>query len=210
MIKELENNFGQLFDKELISEINQVGTFKNIPKGFMLMDIGEPISHIPLLISGAIKILRDDESGRELLLYYIEKGETCSVTLNCCLGNKKSEIRAISETDTKLIMIPIIKMNEWLVKYQSWRNYVLNSYQNRLNELLTTINKIAFDALDERLLKYLFEKSRITNSKIIEITHQEIAFELNSSRVVISRLLKKLEQLNKIKIHRNLIEIKDL
>ena len=210
MIKELEDHFGKLFEKDLISEINQVGTFKNIPKGFMLMDIGEPINHIPLLISGAIKILRDDESGRELLLYYIEKGDTCSVTLNCCLGNKKSEIRAISETDTKLIMVPITKMNEWLAKYQSWRNFVLDSYQNRLNELLSTVNKIAFDALDERLLKYLIEKSRITNSKIIEITHQEIAFELNSSRVVISRLLKKLEQLNKIKIHRNLIEIKDL
>ena len=207
MKQELQDNYGSLFEQELLDEIVRVGTFKEVSEGFKLIDIGEYIKSMPLLISGAIKILREDKEGDELLLYYLEKGETCSMTLSCCMSQSVSEIRAIAETDTKLIMVPVQKMEEWTAKYKSWRNFVFESYHNRLNELLITIDSIAFQNMDERLLGYLKEKSRINENKIIHNTHQEIAYDLHSSRVVISRLLKKLEEMGKIELHRNFIKI---
>lgn len=210
MKEELQDNYGSLFEQELLDEIVRVGTFKEVPEGFKLIEIGDYIKSMPLLISGAIKILREDKEGDELLLYYLEKGETCSMTLSCCMSQSVSEIRAIAETDTKLIMVPVQKMEEWTAKYKSWRNFVFESYHNRLNELLNTIDSIAFQNMDERLLGYLKEKSRINENKIIHNTHQEIAYDLHSSRVVISRLLKKLEEMGKIELHRNFIKIIEL
>jgi len=125
------------------------------------------------------------------------------MTLTCCLGQAKSEIRAIAETEAKLIMIPVQKMEEWSAKYKSWRNFVFESYHSRLNEMLDTIDSIAFLKMDERLLKYLNEKARVSKDNTIHNTHQEIACELHTSRVVVSRLLKKLENLGKIELHRN-------
>lgn len=210
MIQELTESYGAIFEKDLINEIVQVGTFKEVPEGHKLIEIGDYIKGMPLLISGAIKILREDNDGDELLLYYLEKGDTCSMTMACCMGDSKSEIRAITETDSKLIMVPMQKMEEWTVKYKSWRNFVFNSYHERLNELLNTLDSIAFDKMDARLVSYLKEKARINKGDIINNTHQEIAYELHSSRVVISRLLKKLEQMGSIELHRNYIKILDL
>jgi len=207
MIEELKKSYNHLFEDALINEIVQVGTFKEVPAGFKMMEIGSYVKAIPLLVSGVIKILREDTNGDELLLYYLEKGDTCSMTMTCCVGQTKSEIRAVVETDAKLIMIPVQKMEQWTANFTSWRNFVFESYHNRLNEMLHTIDSIAFDNMDQRLLNYLKEKARITQNKIIENTHQEIAYDLHSSRVVISRLLKKLENIGKIKLHRNYIQI---
>ncbi|MEZ4857280.1 MAG: Crp/Fnr family transcriptional regulator [Flavobacteriaceae bacterium] len=203
MIQELKNSYGHLFETELLEEINQVGTFKDVPQDFTLIEIGEYIKSMPLLISGAIKVLREDHDGDELLLYFLERGDTCAMTLSCCLGQTKSKIRAVAELDTKLVMIPIRKMEEWTGKYRSWRNFVFESYHNRIMEMLETIDNIAFMKMDERLLKYLLDKVKITQDSIIHTTHQEIAYELHTSRVVISRLLKNLEKLGKIKLNRN-------
>tara|TARA_R110000796_G_scaffold88850_2_gene191783 strand:- start:48775 stop:49407 length:633 start_codon:yes stop_codon:yes gene_type:complete len=210
MLKEIQDNYGSIFEKELIDEIVQVGTIKEVPEGYKLIEIGEYIKGMPLLLSGAIKILSEDKEGDELLLYYLEKGDTCSMTLSCCLAQSKSEIRAIAENDAKLIMIPIQKMEEWTATYKSWRTFVFESYHNRLKELLATIDTIAFQNMDERLVGYLKEKIRINNENTIRNTHQEIAYDLHSSRVVISRLLKKLEDLGKIELHRNYIKIINL
>lgn len=210
MIQELKNNYGHLFEDALLNEINQVGTFKEVPAGFKMMEIGDYVKAMPLLVSGAIKILREDTDGDELLLYFLEKGDTCALTLTCCVAQTKSKIRAIAETDSKLIMIPIQQMEEWSEKYKSWRHFVFESYNNRLNEMLETIDSIAFLKMDERLLKYLAEKVRISKNNTIHKTHQEIAYELHTSRVVISRLLKKLETLGKIELNRNAILIKDI
>ncbi len=210
MIEELKANYGHRFEDALIDEIIQVGTFKEVSEGFKMIEIGEYINVMPLLVSGVIKILREDNDGDELLLYFLEQGKTCAMTMGCCIGQTKSEIRAIAETDTKLIMIPVQKMEEWSGKYKSWRHFVFESYHNRLNEMLDTIDNIAFLKMDERLLKYLQEKSRISNDNKINSTHQDIAYELHTSRVVISRLLKKLENLGKIQLHRNYIIIKNI
>lgn len=210
MIKALTERYGTLFEDALLEEIDQVGLYKEIPEGSTLMEIGEYIKSMPLLVSGVIKILREDGHGDELLLYFLENGDTCAMTLTCCLGHTKSEIRAIAETDAALIMVPVQKMEEWLSKYKSWRNFVLQSYHNRLNELLETVDSIAFLKMDERLLKYLNKKAKVNKDHNIYSTHQEIAYELHTSRVVISRLLKKLENMDKITLNRNHITILDL
>jgi CRP/FNR family transcriptional regulator, anaerobic regulatory protein len=207
MIQELKENYGHQFEDALLEEISRVGTFKEIPEGFKLMEIGQYVKSMPLLVKGAIKIMRDDDDGDELLLYFLEQGETCAMTLSCCLGETKSEIRAIAELDTKLIMIPIGKMEEWTTKYKSWRNFVFESYHSRLMELLETIDNIAFRKMDERLLKYLHDKINIAKTDEIHSTHREIAYELHTSRVVVSRLLKTLENQGKIELNRNNIKV---
>jgi len=144
MIQELKSKYGYLFEEALLDEIIQVGVYKEVPAGSKIMEIGQYIKSMPLLIEGAIKIMRDDDDGDELLLYFLESGDTCAMTLTCCLGNAKSEIRAIAELETKLIMVPINKMEEWTRKYKSWRDFVFQSYHNRLMEMLETIDSIAF------------------------------------------------------------------
>jgi CRP/FNR family transcriptional regulator len=210
MIKELNTTYGGIFESALLQEINQVGTFREIEAGSEIIRSGEYIKSIPLLLTGAIKVLREYDNGEELLLYYVEEGNTCSMSMSCCVEQRKSHIRAVAELDTLLIMIPVQKMEEWLGRYQSWRTFVFSNYQNRIEEVLESLEKVAFERLDERLEDYLKEKSRINNENSVYQTHKEIAEELHSSRVVISRLLKKLEQVGSIKLHRNHIEIIDL
>jgi CRP/FNR family transcriptional regulator len=207
MIAELRDGYGTIFEESLLLEISEVGIYKEVLEGHKFIEIGDYVRSMPLIISGAIKILREDGDGDELLLYFLERGDTCAMTMTCCMGQKKSEIRAIAELDTKLIMIPVQKMEEWTGKYRSWRNFVFQSYHHRFNELLETIDSIAFLRMDERLLKYLRDKVKVTNDKVVHSTHQEIAYELHTSRVVISRLLKQLEKLGKIELHRNKIEV---
>jgi len=210
MEEELLGTFSNYFEQPLIDEILNEGKLVELPAGETIMDIGQYIRSIPLLLSGAIKVLREDEEGDELLLYYLEQGETCSVTMACCMGQTKSEIRAITETDTKMVMVPVRKMEEWMGKYKGWRNYVFESYQNRLNELLLTVDSIAFKNLDQRLMDYLKKKVEVTKDNRINSTHQEIAYDLHTSRVVVSRLLKKLEKMKKLELHRNHILVIDL
>ncbi|MFY8069243.1 MAG: Crp/Fnr family transcriptional regulator [Flavobacterium sp.] len=207
MIDVIKETYGYLFEEKLIEEIAQVATLKNFDEGDVLIDFGDYIKKMPLLIHGAIKILREDFDEGELLLYFIEKGDTCAMTMACCLGDTKSEIRAVAETNGQLVMIPVSKMEEWLGKYKSWRNYVFNSYNNRLKEMLTAIDNLAFMNMDERLLNYLSEKSIVNKTKEIKSTHQEIAFDLHTSRVVVSRLLKALENEGRIRLHRASIEL---
>lgn len=196
-----------LFEENLLNAIQKVSTLKRVAKGEIMIDFGESIKFIPLLLEGAIKVVREDESGEELLLYFVEFGNTCAMTLNCCLENSSSEIRAICESDTTMIMIPVEHMDEWLSKYKSWRNFIFENYQNRLNEMLKAIDALTFLKLDERLEKYLKDKSKVSKEAILKVTHLEIAMDLNSSRVVISRLLKKMENKGKVSLGRNTIEL---
>ena len=203
----LKQTYGFIFEEQLIEEIAEVSLLRDFKEGDVLIDFGDSIRKMPLLIKGAIKILREDFDEGELLLYFIEKGDTCAMTMACCLGETKSEIRAVAETNGTVVMIPIAKMEEWLGKYKSWRNFVFNSYNSRLKEMLSAIDNLAFMNMDERLLNYLYDKAKINNSNHILNTHQEIAYDLHTSRVVISRLLKALENKGKISLHRAFIEI---
>ncbi len=134
--------------------------------------------------------MREDYDSGELLLYYLERGDTCAMSMTCCLGEKQSEIRAIGEVPGVILMIPVQKMSEWIGKYKSWMAFVFESYNNRFNELLNAIDTIAFMDMNDRLLNYFLEKSKIEKSKIVLKTHQDIAKELNTSRVVVSKLAK--------------------
>jgi CRP/FNR family transcriptional regulator len=207
MIDILKENYGFIFEEKLLEEIAQASTLRTFEEGDILIDFGDYIKFMPLLISGAIKILREDFDEGELLLYFLEKGDTCAMTMACCLGETKSEIRAVAETKGEVVMIPVAKMEEWLGKYKSWRNYVFNSYNNRLKEMLMAIDNLAFMNMDERLYNYLLDKAQINKTDFIQNTHQEIAYDLHTSRVVISRLLKALENEGKIKLHRASIEL---
>ncbi len=203
----LENAYGYLFEDELIEEIIKVAQYRKFKSDDYLIEIGDAILFMPLLLRGAIKILREDEKGDEFLLYFLERGDTCAMTMNCCMGKSKSKIRAVAETDGEMLMIPVENMESWLTKYKTWRNYVLESYNIRFNEMLEAIDTLAFKNLDERIYKYLVDKVKVLGNTEIANTHQEIATEMHTSRVVVSRLLKGLEIDGKIKLHRNKIEV---
>ncbi len=203
----IKNTYGFIFEENLITEIAEVSLLKNFEEGDVLIDFGDYIKKMPLLLEGAIKILREDFDEGELLLYFIEKGDTCAMTMACCLGETKSEIRAVAETKGTVVMIPVQKMEEWLGRYKSWRNYVFNSYNNRLKEMLLAIDNLAFMNMEERLLNYLRDKSKINRTNEINVTHQDIAYDLHTSRVVVSRLLKALENQGLLKLHRATIEL---
>ena len=208
MIKEkIESTYPNQFDDELLNEINDLGNLIDFKANDILIDLDQFIIGMPILLTGAIKVLREDYEDGELLLYFLEKGDTCAMTMSCCLGDKKSKIRAVAETDGQLIMIPITKMDEWLVKYPSWRRFIFDSYNNRMEEMLGAIDNLAFNDMNQRLKKYLLDVASINKGNVINKTHQEIAYELNSSRVVISRLLKALEKEGFLQLNRNVITI---
>ena len=158
MIHLLKNNYGFLFEDALLEAIAKVSTLKKIKANSTIIDVNNYIVFMPLVLNGAIKILREDKEGDELVLYYLEVGDTCAMTLSCCMGQTKSKIKAVAETDVDLLLIPKQKMTEWLSNYKSWQEFVLESYHNRLQEFLEAIDTIAFLNMDKRILKYLRDK----------------------------------------------------
>ncbi|MGV0969916.1 MULTISPECIES: Crp/Fnr family transcriptional regulator [unclassified Empedobacter] len=209
MIKEkIEATYPYQFEDELLNEIDELGSLIDFKANDVMIDLNQFIKGMPILLSGAIKIMREDFDEGELLLYFLEKGDTCAMTMACCLGDKQSKIRAVAETDGELVMIPIVKMDEWLAKYPSWRRFIFDSYNNRMEEMLVAIDNLAFNDMNERLKKYLLDVASINKGKVVVKTHQEIAYELNTSRVVISRLLKVLEKEGFLQLNRNEITIK--
>ena len=202
-------HYGYVFENALIEEINHVANLRKLNEGDAIISYGDTIKYMPLLIKGSIKVFREDEKGNEVLLYYLEKGDTCAMSLSCCLGNKKSEIQAVVEEESEVLLIPINYMNEWIRKYETWKSFVFNSYNSRLEEMLKVIDSLAFMKMDERLFKHLQDKCMVIGSFELVINHRELALELNSSREVISRLLKKMEIEGKITLKRNLIVLNE-
>lgn len=205
----LLDNYEHIFEIDLLNEIEKVGFIKDISEGDIIINIGDAVRYMPLLLEGAIKVSRLDDDGDELLLYYLEKGDVCAMTLTCCMGNSVSEIRAVAEQDSKIIMVPVQKMSDWVRDYETWRTFVFESYNSRFKEMLEAIDNLAFLNMHDRVLKYLKHKVIVTKDTILHITHQTIAYDLHTSRVVISRILKSLERENKLKLDRNKIEFLD-
>jgi len=203
----VRKNFPQIAEVKLQEEIASVGKIYNFRAGEVIMDYGSYVRLVPMVIKGSIKVSRESEDGNEIFLYYLNPGETCAMSFTCCMMNKKSDIRTTAEEDVELIGIPIKYVDEWMSKFQSWKNFVMRSYDNRMKELMYTIDSIAFKKMDERLLKYLHDKSETIRSKVINATHQEIAFDLNASREAVSRLLKQLEKQEEVRLGRNQIEL---
>lgn len=203
----LHKCYPQLGEKNLQEEILQVGKPLRFGEGEVIMDYGSYVKFVPLILEGSVKVTREGSDGNEILLYYIKAGESCSMSFTCCMLNKKSEIRTEAEGDTLVLAIPIRYMDEWMTRYQSWKNFVMLSYDQRLVELIRTIDSLVFYKMDERLLKYLQTKAETKGSTVLEVTHQEIANDLNASREAISRLLKQMEKQGLVQLGRNMITV---
>jgi len=201
------DTLGFEFEPALIEEIKKFGELRHFKDGDVIMDYGKYIRMMPLVIKGTLKVFKKEESGKEILLYYLSNNETCSMAYSCCLEEKKSDVRAIAEGDVDIIAIPHSKLDEWLCKYPGWKNYIMRSFSERFSELLKSIESIAFHKLDDRLIAYLKEKQRLSGSSVIKASHYQIADELATSRVVVSRLLKILENSGKILLYRNEIKL---
>ena len=198
------------FEPELMEILDTNAIERSFHGGEEIVRTGQYIKSTVLVLSGRIKIYRQNDEGSEFLIYYLGPGEACAVSLICALQSQTSEITAKAVEDTEVLMLPVQLMDELMIKFKSWSHFVIQTYRNRFDEMLTVIDNIAFKNMDERLEFYLKRSKSASGNLVVNLTHQEIADDLNSSREVISRLLKKMEQLGKIKLNRNSIEMIDL
>lgn len=192
-------------EEGLYEELMKYGDIKEVPAGTMLLKAGQTIRSTMLVLDGVVKLYQEDEEGNEFFMYNIQQGQACAVSMICTYQQEKSQVTARTMTDVVLLTIPLEYMDKWLSKYKSWHYFVIKTYRSRYEELLKTINEIAFKNMDERLEFYL-KKQVKQFGKHVKLTHQEIATDLNSSREVISRLMKKMERNGWIVINRNSFE----
>ncbi|NOR75135.1 MAG: helix-turn-helix domain-containing protein [Draconibacterium sp.] len=197
-------------EKDLQNEILEIGIHKTFQSNEFLIREGQFISSFPLVLKGLIRISRTNDDGNELLLYYLKGNEVCAMSLTCCMTNVTSNINAVTEEPTEVVMLPVELLDSWISKYPSWKQFVMQTFQNRFRELLDTVDSIAFMKLDERLIKHFIDRNQNSGATTFTGTHQDLALQLNTSREVISRLLKKLEKDGRIKLSRNFINFSDL
>lgn len=206
-VETLREMIPAIADLRLLEAIAEEGQLRQIQAGEELMKPGEYMNSVPIIVKGSIKVLRPDADGKEVFLYYLNPGETCALSLTCCNANLPSEIRAVAEEDTTLIAVPLKAHNDWTRTYSQWKEFVALTYQTRFQEMLRAIDDIAFKNMDERLLSYLRTKVSQLKTTTLDVTHQDIAHELGTSREVISRLLKKLEKSDMLRLGRNKVEV---
>jgi CRP/FNR family transcriptional regulator, anaerobic regulatory protein len=199
-----------LFEDQLVNEIEELGEFRTFPANEILMRKGQYIRSTMLVLNGLIKVYREDDDGNEFLMYYLKPGEACALSLVCAAKHEASPIMAKTVVETEVMMVPVDTMSEWMSKFKSWYQFVIETYRTRFDELLVTLDNVAFRSMDERLEFYLKRAKDAQQTTLLNISHQEIAQELNTSREVISRLLKKMEQKGRLNLHRNAIELKNL
>lgn len=197
---EIRNKFAEFFEPALLTELEAKSMLMEVKSGDVMLNVGQAIRAVPLLVSGTVKVSRVNDEGQELLLYYVKEGESCAMTFNCCMLSQASVIRGSAEEDSVLLCVPVTLMDEWMSKYPSWKRYVMTTMMKRYTEMVKCLEDVAFKNMDERLVSYLKEKSKIAGSAVLNLTHQQIADELGTNRVVISRLLKKLENDKKLLI----------
>ncbi len=207
--EKLANYYGEVFESELIDEIVQVGFLDKIKSGSTMIEIGDKMTHIPLILEGVVKIIRQEKEGEELVIYYLEQGDTCAISFINCINRKESIFRGVAEKDTEAIFIPVEKVDEWLANFRSWRSFIIDSYHFRLLEMVESIDSLAFMNMSERIHKYLSNRVKISKDMDLKITHQEIADDLNTSRVVVTRILKELHENGKVYSTRNKIRVLD-
>lgn len=197
-------------EKPLQDEILEIGVYKTFQPNDVLIREGQFITSFPLVIKGLIRITRNNNDGNELLLYYLKEKEVCAMSLTCCMTNLTSNVKGVAEEETLVIMLPVEMLDNWMCKYPSWKQFVMQTFQNRFRELIDTIDSVAFLNLDERLVRYFIDRHNKSGLTTLNETHQDLALRLNTSREVISRLLKKLEKDGKIKLSRNFIDFTNL
>ncbi|WP_075350739.1 Crp/Fnr family transcriptional regulator [Algoriphagus marinus] len=208
-IEELKAYLPSFTDPRLLQAILDKSQLIKLEPGKVLMEPGQFVKMVPLVLEGAIKIMRMDEEGKELFLYYLDPGETCALSLTCCSASKPSEIKAVVEENTLLLAVPVKVHEEFSDEYKQWKDFVSTTYQRRFQEMLEALDAVAFKRMDERLMRYIVTKMKQFKANELHTTHQEIATELGTSREVVSRLLKQLEKKKWIELGRNVIYIRD-
>lgn len=204
---ELLNKEFKAFSGDLIKDIETQASVQSYPVGSVLMRTGQYIKNTVLVLSGKIKIYREDENGGEFFMYYLQPGQACAISMICATKNQKSQIMAKVVENSTVVMVPLPLMDKWMMHHRSWYEFVIDTYRSRFEEVLEVIDSIAFRAMDERLEFYLQRNADACGCSELKISHQEIASDLNTSREVISRLLKKMEQRGIVSLHRNNIEL---
>jgi len=203
----LNEAYGPVLNGKLLQEIAESGNFRTAEKGEIVMDIGDTIQGLPMLLQGAVKVLRVDGNGDEMLLYFLESGDSCAMTLGSFFGSSKSSIRAVAEQDSKMVIVPLEQVHHWMGEYADFRLLVFESFNTRLKELIESMDSLAFMDLHGRVAKYLTDRVKVNGSTTLDTTHAEIAADLHTSRVVVSRILKQLEREGMLELHRNRIEV---
>ena len=171
------------------------------------MKMGQPITVVPLMLEGTLKVSRENEEGQELILYYAKAGEGCAMTFSCGLMAQPSQVKATAEDNITMLCIGVTVMEEWMQKYSSWKRFVISTIVNEFMGVIKTVDDITFKKMDERLVSYLKGKSKVSGSSLVNLSHQQIADELGTNRVVVSRLLKKLENEKRVLLYRNQVKL---
>ncbi len=197
----------QIFHSDLGKEIESAGYIKNFATGSVLVDLHSYVKSIPVVISGSLKVMRTDDDGHEILLYYITPGESCIVSILAGMNNESSKIKAIVESDAEIMMIPAEKAKDWVKRFPEWTDFIFTLYQKRFDELLEVVNAVAFQKIDARLLHLLKQKSQLYQNSEISVTHQQLADELGITREATSRVLKQMENEGVLQLSRNKIQL---
>jgi CRP/FNR family transcriptional regulator, anaerobic regulatory protein len=201
------NIFSPVFEPALMAKVEANATLMNLNSGDVILKIGKPVWGVPLLAKGTVKISRVNEEGQEILLYYVKAGETCAMSFTCWMTTQISSVQSTAEEECILYVIPGKIADEWMQQYPSWKKFVMNTILDGFTEIVKSIDDVAFRKMDDRLVNYLKAKSGITGSSLVNLTHQQIADELGTNRVVVSRLLKKLETDGRLLLYRNQIKL---
>jgi CRP/FNR family transcriptional regulator, anaerobic regulatory protein len=183
----------------------QYGIVKTFHEGDLILNENAYIKSIPIVITGSIRVMRTDEEGREILLYYIKPGESCIMSFLGGMHEDTSKVKVIAEEETEILLIPIEKVNLLIREFPEWLDYIFRLYHKRFEELLQVVNAVAFKKMDERLLNFIKRKCELTKSHTLYVTHEQLANELGTARVVVSRLLKQMEEAGLVKLGRNKI-----
>lgn len=209
MMEQFHRIFPQL-EKAVVDKLISNGQQKTFVAGTILMDSGQYIKNTMIILKGRVKVYRQDEEGQDYFLYFLEAGQACALSMICAIRQETSGLMAIADEETEVLIVSLSVMDDLMLHHRSWYQFVLHSYRQRFEEVLEALDQVAFKSMDERLVFYLKKQQNSLKSKLINHTHEEIARDLGSSRVVISRLLKALENKGYVKLHRNQIEIVQL
>lgn len=204
----IESNFTEFQSSpELKKKLEEYGIEKTFQEGDVILRENAYPNSVPIVKNGAIRVLRTDDDGREILLYYIQSGEGCVMSFLGALHQDTSKLKAIAEEETEILFVPIEKVMSLMKEYPEWLNYIFKLYHKRFEELLEVVNEVAFKKMDERILSFIQKRVELTNSKTITITHESLANELGTARVVVSRLLKQMEDEQLVSLGRNKITL---
>ncbi|MDZ7691858.1 MAG: Crp/Fnr family transcriptional regulator [Balneolaceae bacterium] len=207
MDQDFLNAFPRFNDSDILQKHIEQCQVQEVPEGTQILDIGSTIRVVPFVIDGAVKVLRSDDEGHELYLYHIQAGESCAMTLTSSLSRDQSQVRAVTLEKTRLLAVPVGVIHSWYERDPIFQTFVLSTFQQRFRELLTTLDNVTFQHIDKRLIQLLSDRTTALERNILHVTHQELADELNSSREVVSRLLKQMEKKGMVELGRNRIKI---